>query len=60
MQIRGVDAKVIYAGAAPGYISGLMQVNVEVPASVGFGNSIPLTLSIGGQPSQLNVTIAVK
>ncbi len=60
VQIRGVDAKVIYAGAAPGYVSGLLQVNVEVPASVGFGNSVPLTLQIGNQPSQFNVTIATK
>jgi uncharacterized protein (TIGR03437 family) len=60
VQIRGVEAKVLYAGAAPGYISGLMQINVQVPSSIDFGNSVPLTLSIGGQASQLNVTIAVK
>jgi uncharacterized protein (TIGR03437 family) len=60
VQIRGTDAKVAYAGAAPGYISGLMQVNVEVPTTIDFGNSVPLTISIGGQASQFNVTIAVK
>jgi uncharacterized protein (TIGR03437 family) len=59
VQIRGADAKVVYAGAAPGYIAGLMQVNVIVPDSAGFGDSVPLTLSVGGQASQFNVTIAV-
>jgi uncharacterized protein (TIGR03437 family) len=60
VQIRGVDATVLYAGAAPGYVSGLLQVNVRVPDSINFGNSVPLTLLVGGQASQFNVTIAVK
>jgi uncharacterized protein (TIGR03437 family) len=60
VQIRGVEVDPIYAGAAPGYVSGLLQVNVRVPASVNFGNSVPLTLLVGGQASQFNVTIAVK
>jgi uncharacterized protein (TIGR03437 family) len=60
VQIRGADAPVIYAGAAPGYISGLMQVNVQVPTTIDFGNSVPVTLNIGSQSSQFNVTIAVK
>ena len=60
VQIRGADAKVTYAGAAPGLISGALQVNAEVPATIDFGNSVPLMLFVGGQSSQLNVTIAVK
>jgi uncharacterized protein (TIGR03437 family) len=58
--IRGQNCRILYAGAAPGYIAGLLQVNVEVPADVPGGNSLPLTLSIAGQDSQFNVTIAVK
>ncbi len=58
--LRGVEAPVLYAGAAPGYVSGLLQVNVRVPAEVSFGNSLPLKLFVGGQESQFNVTIAVK
>jgi uncharacterized protein (TIGR03437 family) len=38
VQIRGQDAQVQYAGAAPGYVSGLIQVNVQVPTSISFGN----------------------
>jgi uncharacterized protein (TIGR03437 family) len=60
VQIRGAETDPIYAGAAPGYVSGLLQVNVRVPATIAFGNSVPLTLLVGGQASQSNVTIAVK
>ncbi len=31
VKIGGVDAEVLYAGAAPGLISGLLQVNVRIP-----------------------------
>ncbi|MEO8592471.1 MAG: hypothetical protein ABI759_04045 [Candidatus Solibacter sp.] len=60
VSIRGVDAPVLYAGAAPGYVSGLLQVKVRVPEEVGFGNSVPLKIVVGDQESQFNVTIAVK
>ena len=60
VQLRGIDTPVLYAGAAPGYVSGLLQVNVQIPVAVGFGNSIPLTMNIGGQASQLQVTVAVR
>jgi len=59
-QIRGVNADVKYAGAAPSSISGLLQLNVQVPTSIEFGSSVPLALFVGGQSSQLNVTIAVR
>ncbi len=59
-QIRGVEVDPSYAGSAPGYVSGLLQINVRVPASIGFGSSVPLTVLVGGQASQFNVTIAVK
>ena len=58
--IRGVGATVQYAGAAPDYVSGLLQVNVVVPTSIDFGNLVPLTLTVGPFSSQLDVTIALK
>ena len=60
VSIRGVDAAVEYAGAAPGYVSGLLQVNVGVPASIEFGNLVSLMLTVGNFNSQLDVTVAVK
>jgi uncharacterized protein (TIGR03437 family) len=58
--IRGVTSTVLYAGAAPGYVSGLLQFNVQVPTSIDFGNLVPLMLSLGSFASQLDITIALK
>lgn len=57
--IGNKNAAVLYAGAAPGFVAGLMQVNVAVPADVASGD-VPVVLSVGGVPSQSNVTIAVR
>jgi uncharacterized protein (TIGR03437 family) len=42
--IGGVPASVLFAGLAPGFV-GLYQVNIQVPAGVAAGNSIPLVLT---------------
>ena len=60
VQIRGQDSQVQYAGAAPGYVSGLIQVNVQVPTTINFGNLIPLSLMVGSYTSQFQVSIAAK
>jgi uncharacterized protein (TIGR03437 family) len=60
VQIRGQDSQVLYAGAAPGYVSGLLQVNVQVPTTIDFGNLIPLSLIVGDYASQFQVSIAAK
>ncbi|HWQ57110.1 MAG TPA: BACON domain-containing carbohydrate-binding protein [Bryobacteraceae bacterium] len=52
-------ANVQYAGAAPGMVSGVMQVNVEIPATAASGVQ-PLVLTVGGVTSQPNVTVAVQ
>lgn len=57
--IGGVAAEVLYAGAAPGAIAGLFQVNVKVPATVRTGDAIPMYLTVGGFSSQqVDVAIA--
>jgi uncharacterized protein (TIGR03437 family) len=58
--IRGVTSTVQYAGAAPGYVSGLLQVDAQVPTSIDFGNLVPLMLNLGSLASQLDITIALK
>jgi uncharacterized protein (TIGR03437 family) len=58
--IRGVNAQVLYAGAAPGYVNGLLQINVVVPTTIDFGDHVPLSVTIGNYSSQDNVTIAIK
>jgi uncharacterized protein (TIGR03437 family) len=36
-----------------------MQVNIQIPAGIAPGNSVPLTLQVGGILSQTDVTVAV-
>ena len=58
--IRGVAAQVLYAGAAPGFVSGALQVNIRIPAGIDFGSHVPVSIQVGSFTSQTNVTIAVK
>jgi uncharacterized protein (TIGR03437 family) len=57
--IAGRDAKVLYAGAAPHYVSGFAQVNVAVPADLPSGGNLPLTIQVGDVTSQAEITVAV-
>lgn len=57
--IGGVDAPVVYAGAAPLEVAGVLQLNVRVPAGLKIGaNAVVVT--VGGAASPLNVTVTVK
>jgi len=49
----GVEASILYAGAAPGLIDGVFQLNVQVP--VGETNPVFLTLKSGATPSGSNI-----
>jgi uncharacterized protein (TIGR03437 family) len=60
VQIGGLNAKVSYAGAAPGLVSGVTQVNALIPLGVNPGSAIPIVLNVGGVSSQVGVTIAIK
>jgi uncharacterized protein (TIGR03437 family) len=59
VDIGGQPAKVSYAGAAPGMMPGVLQVDAEIAASVQPGNSVPVHVTIGGVSSQDSVTLAV-
>lgn len=50
---------ILYAGLAPGAISGLYQFNIRLPASISDGE-VPIVVEIGGQRSQSNATIPVR
>jgi uncharacterized protein (TIGR03437 family) len=58
--INGQTAEVLYAGAAPGEVAGMLQVNVRIPANVPSGASVPVTITVGDATSQAGVTVAVK
>jgi hypothetical protein len=59
VSIGGQGSAVIYAGAAPAEVNGLMQVNIQVPANAPSGN-LPVVVTVGTAASQGNVTIAVR
>ena len=42
-----MSANVIYSGAAPAEIAGLMQVVVQIPASIQPGGYVPVELRVG-------------
>jgi uncharacterized protein (TIGR03437 family) len=57
--VGGTPAKVQYAGAAPGQVAGLLQVNVEIPSGVEPGGYVPVVLQVGDSVSSPGVWIAV-
>jgi uncharacterized protein (TIGR03437 family) len=58
VKIGGLDAEVNFSGLAAGY-AGLYQVNVRTPDSAPTGDSIPLSIEIGGVNSNV-VTVAIE
>jgi uncharacterized protein (TIGR03437 family) len=59
-QIGGLPAIVNYAGATPTQVSGLTQVNVQIPAGIQTGGAVPVAVQVGGIAAQSGVTIAVE
>lgn len=55
----GANAQILYAGAAPGFVAGLMQINAVVPGGLGAG-AAPLVLTIGSGSSQAGCAVAVR
>ncbi len=45
VKIGGQNAEVLYVGAAPGFVSGVLQMNVRIPAGV--TGSVPLEFTVG-------------
>ena len=45
--VDGQPANVVYAGAAPGEVTGMMQVVIQIPSSVKPGGYVPVVLQVG-------------
>jgi uncharacterized protein (TIGR03437 family) len=58
--IGGLPAEVSFGGLAPGYTSGLQQINIRVPDGCPTGAAVPIRLQIGSHNTQLGTTVAVK
>jgi uncharacterized protein (TIGR03437 family) len=57
VQIGGQTAQVLYAGAAPDFVAGVLQVDVLIPAGVTGTVPIQLTVGTANTPAGLMVTI---
>lgn len=57
--IGGLPGVVIYAGSAPGFIEGALQINVQMADDVPSGAQ-PVVVSVAGANSPSVVTVAVK
>ena len=57
--IGGRTATYAYAGAAPGEVAGVMQINAIIPTGV-TGNVVPISVQIGTASTQNSPTIAVQ
>jgi uncharacterized protein (TIGR03437 family) len=60
LSIGGQPAQILYAGAAPYMISGVLQINAVVPLNIGSGVQ-PVVLTIGqNNNAQQSVTVAIQ
>jgi uncharacterized protein (TIGR03437 family) len=59
-RVGGIDAEVLYAGAAPGLVAGVLQANLRIPMDVAVSDAVPIVLVVGGIASQPGVTLAVQ
>jgi uncharacterized protein (TIGR03437 family) len=56
--IAGLPAKVLFAGEEPFVVSGVMQLDLQVPANAPSGNQ-PVVVTVGSTTTQTGVTVAV-
>jgi uncharacterized protein (TIGR03437 family) len=56
--IGGVPQKVLYAGAAPGLVAGVIQANIEIAPNTPTGNQ-PVVMTVGDASSQPGLTVAI-
>jgi uncharacterized protein (TIGR03437 family) len=60
VSIDSLPAQVLYAGAAPGLVAGVLQINVVVPANASPVRYDQVVLTIGDYASPTAITIAVQ
>lgn len=58
VQIDGKNADVLYAGIAPGDVSGVLQINARIPPDARPGN-LPVVVTVGNRSSRPDVTLNV-
>jgi uncharacterized protein (TIGR03437 family) len=57
-KIAGQNAQILYYGAAPGFVAGVLQVDVQIPPGV--TGTVPIQLSVGTTSTPQNLMISVQ
>ena len=57
--IGGRRAEILYAGAAPGLVTGLFQVNVLIPADAPAGDNVSISIQVGSATSPGGTTLSI-
>jgi uncharacterized protein (TIGR03437 family) len=58
--IGGLQSTVVYAGAAPGEVQGIYQINARVPPLAPSGATILISLQVGHAVSPSNIWLAIQ
>jgi uncharacterized protein (TIGR03437 family) len=58
-RIGGMPATVVFAGASPNDLTGVLRLDVQIPAGVA-GDALPVAISIDGVTSPAGPTLAVR
>lgn len=58
--IAGIPADVTYAGAAPGLIAGVVQINVRIPQGATSSPAAPVSVSVGSVQIPAGVTVSIQ
>lgn len=58
--VGGAPATVAFDGAAPTFIDGFLQLNIQLSNSTPSGNALPVVVKVGVVPSPTSATLAVQ
>jgi uncharacterized protein (TIGR03437 family) len=58
--VGGLPATVAFAGAAPTFVDGVLQLNIRLADNTPSGSALPLSIVVGGVSSPAGVTLAVQ
>ena len=58
--VGGVAATVAFDGAAPTFVDGVLQLNIQLSASTPTGSALPVVIQVGSASSPATATLAVQ
>jgi uncharacterized protein (TIGR03437 family) len=60
VRMGGVEADVLYAGPAPGMVSGVIQINAKVPEGLASSGAVGVEIVVGNDRSPPGVTLSIE